>query len=112
VSDLLTIHEAAERLRCSARQVRRLLDSGRLAAVVIGPRTRRIRPETLARYIEDAECQCAAAPIPATRNAHGSQRFTAAADALDAVLGLAPKPRHLRSIPGAGSSRGASKKPC
>jgi len=88
MNDLLTIPEAAARLRCSPRQVRRLIDGGQLPAVVIGPRTRRIRPETLDRFIEGAECRTAVQPIRDTRNGRGSQRFTAPADALDAILGL------------------------
>lgn len=110
MTDLLTIPEAAARLRCSPKQVRRLVDSGRLAAVVIGPRTRRIDPADLELFKEAAKCQSAAAPTPATPASRGSRRFTAAADALDAALGLAPKPRHLRSIPSVGSSRAGSRK--
>ena len=38
----LKIPEAAERLRCSKRQVYRLIDAGRLLAVRLGPRFLRI----------------------------------------------------------------------
>lgn len=111
MAELLTIDEAAARLRCSPRQVRRLVDNGRLAAVVIGKRTRRIRPETLDQFIENSECLSDAPQTRDTRTSRGSPRFTQTRDELAAVLGLAPKPRHLRPIPGNGSSREESKKP-
>lgn len=100
MADLLTISEAAERLQVSDRQVRRLVDDGKLPAVILGPRTRRIRPETLARFVEESECQSASPKIPDTPESRGSQRFTDVADDLDAALGLAPKPSHLSVIPG------------
>lgn len=105
MADLLTIQQAAERMQVHPRSVRRLIDSGRLAAVVIGPRTRRIRPETLVRFMQEAECLSEKTPTPDTPRSHGSRRFTATADELDAALGLDPKPRHLMLIRGADSSR-------
>jgi excisionase family DNA binding protein len=47
---LLTVKEVAEVLHISVRQVRRLIEDGRLAAVRIG-RAVRVRPEAAAELI-------------------------------------------------------------
>jgi len=47
---LLTVPEAAELLQLSIRQIRRLIDDGRLPAIRLG-RAVRLRPEALAALI-------------------------------------------------------------
>lgn len=53
---LLTIHEAAERLRVSPRTVEREILAGKLAVVRVRSRVR-IREEELQRYVREGECQ-------------------------------------------------------
>ena len=53
---LLTIHEAAERLRVSPRTVDREILAGKLAVVRVRSRVR-IREEELQRYVREGECQ-------------------------------------------------------
>ncbi len=48
---LLTLAEAAEVLRVSAKTVRRRIEGGDLPAVRLGPRTLRVREDDLQRYI-------------------------------------------------------------
>jgi len=48
---LLTYQEAAEQLAVTARAVARLVASGRLHAVDLGHRTKRIRPHDLTTFV-------------------------------------------------------------
>ena len=51
--DLLTIQEAADRLRCSTKTIRRAIDAGRLRVVRLGESARsdRIHPDDLAAFV-------------------------------------------------------------
>ena len=51
---LLTLQQVADRLQVSMSTVRRLVDAGKLKAIKIG-RNLRVRPEDLAKYIEEAK---------------------------------------------------------
>ncbi len=52
---LLTIREVADRLHICPRQVRRIIDSGKLPIVIIGPKTHRFRQDDVYRYMEENE---------------------------------------------------------
>lgn len=51
---LLTVSEAAEQLRCSVKQLRRIIDSGALQVVRLGlsARSDRVHPDDLRAYID------------------------------------------------------------
>jgi excisionase family DNA binding protein len=90
---LLTIPQAAELLACSTRQVRRLMDEGRIAYVRLGKtgRSDRIVEAELMRFIEDNQCH-------STRSAaSGTADFRSGEKSIDALLGpaRAGKPRNL-----------------
>lgn len=110
MTDLMRFSEAAARLNCHERQVRRLVDKGLLRAVVIGPRTRRIDPVDLEAFKEAAKCQSERHPTPATRASPGSRKSIATGDELDAVLRLAGKRPTLKVVHSAGSPPASSKK--
>jgi excisionase family DNA binding protein len=52
---LLTVREVIDRLGVSRATLYRLLDSGRLPGVRIGPRTLRFRPEVVEAFIDVCE---------------------------------------------------------
>ena len=58
----LTIHEAAVRLRCSTKTVRRYIASGKLQAYRVGPTMLRIR-------LTDLDALVAAGAVPNARTA-------------------------------------------
>ena len=60
IGDLLTLAEAAARLRVSARSVRREISDGHLAAVQVRTRLR-VSTAELARYIAARETRCQSA---------------------------------------------------
>ena len=51
-SSLLTFDEVAARLRVSKKRIRLLVTLGRLKAVELGPRTRRVDERDLTAFIE------------------------------------------------------------
>lgn len=103
---LLTLAEAAERLRVSVRTVEREAKDGRIAIVRIRSR-RMIDPAELLRYIAanqtTAPTRSAAGDATATRAAAASA-MAAAADAHLRRLQLAPKRGRSRSRLGAPGS--------
>lgn len=112
---LLTIQQAAERLRVSRRTVRRLVDEGRLPVIRMGLTARgwRIDPLAVERFIREEQERWPSRkhPTPATPRVRGSSSSTGTAAALDAALGLDEKPSRSRvsSRPGLAWPQGASK---
>lgn len=51
MSKLLTVNEVAELLRVSKAMAYKLLDQGDIASVLVGKRTRRVKPEDLESYV-------------------------------------------------------------
>lgn len=89
VQALLKVHEAAGPLRCSAKQVRRLIDAGLLKAVRLGrsARSDRIHPADLEDYINRSRkyaCPSSAAATP------GRSRSIGKVSAIVDLLGTGP----------------------
>ena len=103
MTELLTAQEVAARWKCAPRMVHRLVDAGRLTAILLGTgaRSRRFDPAEIARYINDAgreACQ--------SRNAAPSGGFVY--KKTDDVLASLLAPKRSRSKPSEKSSRTSS----
>jgi excisionase family DNA binding protein len=66
LDELLTVEEAAERMRMSARHVRRLVQERRIAFHRLG-RSVRIAPDDIAAYVASTRVESAPAAILARR---------------------------------------------